>query len=78
MLHAPFFAEALSDAPELKCANCASVDFHSPDMAPAWANPYAVHLSVDCAICGARNHLLMQWKLGRVIITQRSTHGREL
>lgn len=77
-MHAPFFDDPLSDRPALLCARCNGVDFHRPDMAQAWADPYAVHLSVVCDRCGTKNHLRMQWRLGRVTITQRRQNVREL
>jgi len=74
-MHAPFFDDPMSDRPCVLCAGCGGVDFHRPDLAQAWGDPYAAYLSVVCDQCGTTNHLRVQWRLGRVTITQRGNHG---
>jgi hypothetical protein len=72
-MHGPLLDDPLSDQPQLVCSVCGERDFHQPDLAPQWGDPYVCHLSVVCDTCGSKNHLRVQWRLGRVTLTQRST-----
>ena len=78
MSHAPLIADALSDEPHLRCNHCGSVDFHSPDLAMQWADPYTAHLAVTCATCRRTNHVRLAFRLGRVSLIHRSTSHAEL
>jgi hypothetical protein len=72
VIHAPFLADALHD-PHVRCDICGGTSFHAPNLAMQWADPYTTHFAATCDECRAVNHLHMQWSLGRITLTHRST-----